>query len=97
MDKADTDLSQKYLLNGWEDKVVQAYFKFMVDIAEYFGAERTQAKKELINVLNLQIELANVSAFLITFEFICKARYFRRYLYQSRSGGISLCFTIRWP
>lgn len=53
-------LSQEYLSRGLEDKVVQAYSKYMIDLAEIFGANRDAAKEELAQSLNFEIELAKV-------------------------------------
>ncbi|XP_058798010.1 neprilysin-2-like [Phymastichus coffea] len=61
LDQASTALPQEYLSKGLEDKVVQAYFKYMIDLAEIFGANRDVAKKELADSLNFEIELAKIS------------------------------------
>ena len=60
MDQANTGLSQEYLSKGLDNKVVKGYYKLLVDLAEYFGADRSQAKKELLDVVNFEIDLAMV-------------------------------------
>lgn len=54
-------LSRGYLLNGLSDKVVQAYYDYMVDLAIMLGANRARAKEELLDVLEFETSLANVS------------------------------------
>lgn len=63
MDQASTGLHQEYLLDGWKEKVVQAYYKYMVDVAEVLGAKRQQAENELAESLNFEMELAKVTFF----------------------------------
>ena len=60
MDQASTGLSQAYLAQGFDNKVVQGYYKLLVNLAVYFGADRTQAEKELHDAVNLEIDLAKV-------------------------------------
>lgn len=47
-------------MKGTTDKYVRAYFNFMVDAAIIFGANETNAKSELLDVLHFEIELAKV-------------------------------------
>lgn len=54
-------LSREYLSKGMNDKIVSAYYNYMVDIAEILGADREQAKIELKESLEFEIKLANVS------------------------------------
>ena len=42
-------------------RAVRAYYKFMVDMAIIFGAEKARAEKELLDSLRFQITLAKVS------------------------------------
>lgn len=44
-----------------EDKIVKAYYEYMVDIAVIYGAERDRAERELLESLEFEIALANVS------------------------------------
>lgn len=48
------------MLRGINDSVVQAYYKYMVDIAIIFGANMERAKEELMAVLEFETSLANV-------------------------------------
>lgn len=49
------------MIKGPEDKVVQAYFEYMVDFAEILGADRKRAAKELHSSLQFEIDIAAVS------------------------------------
>lgn len=61
MDQASLSLSREYLLKGLDEKLVQAYYQYMVDIAVLFGADKIDAEKELKESLFFEIKLANVS------------------------------------
>lgn len=54
-------LSREYLSKGLEDKIVKAYYEYMVDIAVIYGANRNRAEKELMDSLKFEMKLANVS------------------------------------
>lgn len=47
---------------GFDDKFVQAYYKYMVDMALALGADEESAKQEMKESLLFEIKLANVSA-----------------------------------
>jgi neprilysin len=51
------------LVKGMTDKVVSAYYSYMVDLAVLFGADRSKAETELKESLNFEMALANVSSF----------------------------------
>lgn len=61
LDQASLGLSRKLLMKGWDEKIVKAYYDYMVDIAVIFGADRSRALKELKESVDLEIKLANVS------------------------------------
>lgn len=44
-----------------DDKIVSAYYSYMVDIAQILGADKKRAYEELKESLNFEIKLANVS------------------------------------
>lgn len=48
-------------MKGIEDRLVSAYYKYLVDIAVLFGANRERAAKELKQSLEFEMALANVS------------------------------------
>lgn len=54
-------LSREYLTKGHDDKIVQAYYRYMVDIAVIYGADHDTAEKELMDALNFEMALANVN------------------------------------
>ncbi|XP_023334270.1 neprilysin-2 [Eurytemora carolleeae] len=53
-------LSPEFLINGLKNKNVQAYFRYMVDIAVYLGAKKEIAEKELKESLLFEIKLAEM-------------------------------------
>ncbi|XP_045472319.1 neprilysin-2-like isoform X1 [Harmonia axyridis] len=61
LDQASFGLRREFLTRGLSDKLVRAYYDYMVDIAVLFGAEKTRASKELEESLNFEIKLANIS------------------------------------
>jgi len=61
LDQATLGLSREYLSKGFDDKLVQAYYRYMVDIAVILGANRERARTELKESLEFEIQLANVS------------------------------------
>lgn len=54
-------LRREFLVKGLDDKIVKAYYDYMVDIAVLFGADRDRASRELKESLDFEILLANVS------------------------------------
>ena len=54
-------LSRKYLIKGLEDKDVQAYYNYMVNMAVLLGAERPRAEEEMKEALMLELQLAELS------------------------------------
>ncbi|XP_024943266.1 neprilysin-2 isoform X2 [Cephus cinctus] len=61
LDQASLGLSREYLSKGFDDKIVQAYYSYMVDIAVILGANKATAAKELKQSLEFEIKLANIS------------------------------------
>lgn len=61
IDQPELELGREYLLKGFEEKAVTAYHQFMIDNAVVFGADKSRAEKELKEVVELEIKLANVS------------------------------------
>lgn len=61
LDQASLGLSREYLVKGLDEKIVNAYYKYMVDIAVLFGADRPRAVKELRESLEFEISLAKIS------------------------------------
>ncbi|XP_075211266.1 M13 family metallopeptidase neprilysin 2 [Lycorma delicatula] len=61
LDQASLGLSREYLVKGLDDRLVSAYYKYMVDIAVLYGANKERAKKELKESLEFEISLANIS------------------------------------
>lgn len=57
---AKLGLEREYLVEGLENNVVKAYYEYMVDIAVIYGADRSRAKKELMESLEFEIKLAKI-------------------------------------
>ena len=54
-------MDREYLIKGFEDEYVSAYYSYAVDTAVIYGAERFNAELEMKDVVNFEIALANVS------------------------------------
>lgn len=67
LDQASLGLSREYLNRGFSDKLVLAYYDYMVDIAALLGADRARAEVELKDSLQFEMKLANVSKLLYIF------------------------------
>ncbi|XP_050430233.1 neprilysin-2 isoform X2 [Adelges cooleyi] len=61
LDQASLGLSREYLVKGLDEKIVAAYYRYMVDIAVLFGADRQRATRELRESLDFEIGLAKIS------------------------------------
>ena len=51
----------KFKLYEFSKYTVQAYFDYMLDVANLMGADPELAAKEMKEVLNFEIQLANIS------------------------------------
>ncbi|XP_058061824.1 neprilysin-2 isoform X2 [Anopheles bellator] len=60
-DQALLSISREYLVKGMENPIVSAYYNYMVDMAVLLGAEEARAKRELLDSLNFEMALANIS------------------------------------
>lgn len=60
-DQTPTGISREFLIDGIEDKVVRGYYDYMVDMAVIYGADRTRAEREMRDVIDFEISVANVS------------------------------------
>lgn len=60
INRSQFGLSRKFLLQGMEHAFVKAYYEFMVDAAVIFGAHRSNAEIEFLDVLQFEMELAKV-------------------------------------
>lgn len=61
MDQPSFGHKWKYLVQGKDHDSVNKYYKYMVDIAVMFGADRQRATEEMRESLDLEIELAKIS------------------------------------
>merc|ERR1719370_1749364 len=60
IDQPNLGLSREYLMEGKEAKSVIAYLNFMVDIAVLLGADQTLAEKDMSEVLDLELQVAEI-------------------------------------
>ena len=60
IDQVPLTLSRDYLVKGLNDKIVDAYYRYMVDTAVMLGANKARAEKELKESLEFEIKLAKV-------------------------------------
>ena len=58
VDQFSPGLNREYLIKGFEDKDVQAYYKLMVNMAVMLGAEEKRAEEEMEDALKLELKLA---------------------------------------
>lgn len=68
--QAESELGREILINGFDEPILQLYYKLMVDMAVIFGANCTQAEEELKESLEFEMKLAKVS-FLIILINLC--------------------------
>ncbi|KAL7013332.1 hypothetical protein ACKWTF_015336 [Chironomus riparius] len=61
IDQTMLGLDREYLIEGLENNVVQAYHSYQVDLAVLYGADPQHAEKEMKDVLEFEIALANIS------------------------------------
>lgn len=58
----DLTLNNDSMIAGLNDTETRVYYEYMVDMAVYFGAEKDRAETEIYEVLQFEVELANVTA-----------------------------------
>ncbi|KAH8418517.1 hypothetical protein KR009_010843, partial [Drosophila setifemur] len=61
LDQSALALSREYLVKGFNETLVSAYYDYMVDVSVLFGANKEQAKNELLRSLEFEMALANIS------------------------------------
>lgn len=61
IDQLSTGIDREYLVKGFDDEYVAAYYSYAVDTAVIYGADRFSAEIEMKDVINFEIALANVS------------------------------------
>lgn len=60
IDQPILGIDREYLIEGFEDEIVKAYYNYHVDSAVFYGADRFYAEIEAKKVLNFEMELAKV-------------------------------------
>ncbi|XP_057324913.1 neprilysin-2-like isoform X2 [Microplitis mediator] len=58
----DFEFSYKEIDNYQNSSIIDAYHKYMVDVAKFLGANETLAKTELMESLELELKLINISS-----------------------------------
>eukprot|EP00092_Neocalanus_flemingeri_P076808 GFUD01095301.1.p1 GENE.GFUD01095301.1~~GFUD01095301.1.p1 ORF type:complete len:774 (+),score=162.06 GFUD01095301.1:198-2519(+) len=61
IDQPGLGLSREYLIKGFKDKDVQAYYNYMVQTAVFMGADQKVAEVEMKEALELELKLAEMS------------------------------------
>ena len=61
VDQASLGISREYLSKGFGEKIVDAYYSYLVDIAVILGADPERASKEIRESVEFEMKLANVS------------------------------------
>lgn len=61
LDHAALALNPLYLKRGLGDKMVNSYYRYMVDVAVALGAKRSRARAELRQSLEFEVRLARIS------------------------------------
>ncbi|KAJ6647387.1 Neprilysin-2 [Pseudolycoriella hygida] len=61
IDQARLGLSREFLIQNLTEPFVQAYHDYQVDLAVLFGANRIRAEVEMMEALNFEIKLAQIS------------------------------------
>jgi len=60
IDEPGLGLSREYLIKGFNDKDVQAYYNYMVQTAVFLGANEDVAKTEMKEALEVELKLAEL-------------------------------------
>jgi len=61
IDEPRLGLRRQYLIKGFDDKFVQAYYNYMVQTAVFLGADENDAKEEMKEALQVELQLAEMS------------------------------------
>ncbi|BET02258.1 Peptidase family M13 [Nesidiocoris tenuis] len=61
IDQGAIAVARDYFVKGLDHPRVKAYFEYMIDISELFGADRSVAKEEMMKSLEFEMALANMS------------------------------------
>ncbi|KAH8304740.1 hypothetical protein KR044_004215, partial [Drosophila immigrans] len=61
LDQASLGITLEYMRKGFTDTVVSAYYVYMVDVAVLFGAQKDEAKQQMLQSLEFEMALANIS------------------------------------
>ena len=61
IDQPSLGLNREYLMEGREAKSVKAYKDFMVQVAVLLGADQALAEKDMTDVLDLELQVAEIS------------------------------------
>lgn len=65
IDQTSTGIDREYLIKGFDDEFVAAYYSYAVDMAVIYGAERFHAELDMKDVINFEMALANVCGVII--------------------------------
>ncbi|KAF5287391.1 hypothetical protein FQA39_LY15929 [Lamprigera yunnana] len=60
-DQAKLGLDREHLVKGFNEKIVKAYYNYLIDLATILGAQKVTAKKELKDSVMFEISLAKIT------------------------------------
>ncbi|KAF5280978.1 hypothetical protein FQR65_LT14902 [Abscondita terminalis] len=61
IDQADLPINRLNLIQGYNNTIVQLYYKFLVDLAVIFGANRTVASSQMNDAIHFMIDLGKLT------------------------------------
>lgn len=56
--------SRDYYLKGLDDPILVAYREFAINVAVLLGATKERAEQDVIEMLDFEVQLANVNIFM---------------------------------
>ncbi|KAF2879707.1 hypothetical protein ILUMI_26457 [Ignelater luminosus] len=60
IDQSGPELNREYLIQGLDNKIVKAYYDYLVDLAVIFGADKSYAEEEIKDALDFEISLSKL-------------------------------------
>lgn len=91
-------MEREYLVNGLYDEQVMDYFDSMIESAVVLGANMNTAEEELIDALDFEMKLANVSRDFLWLDFMSFSStilfFINRFHFHAKSFVMQLHSTI---
>jgi hypothetical protein len=61
IDQPQLGIDREYLIKGFDDEIVKAYYNYHLDTAVLYGANRSYAEQEVKKVLMFEMDIAKVN------------------------------------